>query len=1025
MLIISMSIRKNINKALFANTKTAAPPNMVKRDHFSKLASDNAKERVQAANALMQELIEEDSAQEWDYTYNRLIKGLTSTRQTAKLGFGMLLTEIVLEMRKRGDLNLEKYLDKLIEVTTIKGGMKGKEERALLFGRLFGLNVVIKVGWLKEASEAEWLHFIGVLTDLLDTKPWIREATASSLIDAIKSANEKIANTIHLQVLQKVNDLGLNLSTEGLAIYLAIDRVTRSKLASEIVKPKTNWKNGDPLHKGNLPVLAKVLKDVEIVDENSEDRKQKSNWTPNLPFVWNILIDDFVHCNDKVQEPPQKKQKKSNSSKTEDDIIGLKVFYKVVVDESLFSEKSSHERKYWGFEIFMNFLAKLDHDLDVLFTPNFMRCLINQSSHKSRTLHNIVVKVLSAISDKGSHSNDTAPVLLSCLLDESRGGCWNFDLITKSRTIDGILSALNIGNIPVIVAKFTEMLKSQSTTDGFKYSNDNVLKWCLDKLVHLVKFNKEDNIVKQIIGLLIKCAFFESDASPNIRKMAQEKLNAVLSEVLSRSGESGITWPRYCVEQIALLEKTSKCLVEFDEELGKVRDETSAILRSVSTSSKGDFDNVFGLLFSMCFIQLYMGDEEIVQITQELISLYQKEVDKTEDNVDTALVMTEVLLSFITRKSTLLKKLSMIVWDHFLCGTDEEGQLRINDECFELLFDVLKTKENKEGQKQLFENDDEMVVDGEDEEGDEDDDEDGDNDSEDGNNDSEDGDNDLDDGDNDSEDGDNDSDDDSNNETANNTMTDLDKETNLKLAKALGIPTAESGEVKFDELSDLDSSNDEYESDSMDDEQMMAMDDQLSKIFKERQDILNSVSSGNKRKTEVHEARENMIFFKNRVLDLLESFTKHHPNAEYNLKFIGPVVTLINLTMDKSLGVKAHKFLKTRISKTKVYSATGPTSIQDVPEFTQWCKQLIEKLQDQAATTKSSNHAVIASYNQSCIILAKNLIGVDSSQLEPIIDIYTNALKKWALNKNNKLQVSLFFDFINWLNDKRHNLSGQ
>ena len=206
---------------------------------------------------------------------------------------------------------------------------------------------------------------------------------------------------------------------------------------------------------------------------------------------------------------------------------------------------------------------------------------------------------------------------------------------------------------------------------------------------------------------------------------------------------------------------------------------------------------------------------------------------------------------------------------------------------------------------------------------------------------------------------------------------------------------------------------------------MMAMDDQLSKIFKERQDILNSVSSGNKRKTEVHEARENMIFFKNRVLDLLESFTKHHPNAEYNLKFIGPVVTLINLTMDKSLGVKAHKFLKTRISKTKVYSATGPTSIQDVPEFTQWCKQLIEKLQDQAATTKSSNHAVIASYNQSCIILAKNLIGVDSSQLEPIIDIYTNALKKWALNKNNKLQVSLFFDFINWLNDKRHNLSGQ
>lgn len=108
--------------------------------------------------------------------------------------------------------------------------------------------------------------------------------------------------------------------------------------------------------------MAKVLKDVEIVDENTEDRKQKSNWTPNLPFVWDILICEFVNFNDKVKEPPKKKHKKSSESKS-DEVIGLKEFYKVVIDESLFSEKSSHERKYWGFEIFTKFLAKLDHDL--------------------------------------------------------------------------------------------------------------------------------------------------------------------------------------------------------------------------------------------------------------------------------------------------------------------------------------------------------------------------------------------------------------------------------------------------------------------------------------------------------------------------------------------------------------------------------------------------------------------------------------------------------------------------------------
>lgn len=80
-------------------------------------------------------------------------------------------------------------------------------------------------------------------------------------------------------------------------------------------------------------------------------------------------------------------------------------------------------------------------------------------------------------------------------------------MVTKSRTIEGILSVPNIANISVVIAKFNDMFKSQTTTDGFKYSNDNVLKWCLDKLVHLVKFNRDEAVVKEIVELLIRNAF--------------------------------------------------------------------------------------------------------------------------------------------------------------------------------------------------------------------------------------------------------------------------------------------------------------------------------------------------------------------------------------------------------------------------------------------------------------------------------------------------------------------------------------
>ena len=251
-------------------------------------------------------------------------------------------------------------------------------------------------------------------------------------------------------------------------------------------------------------------------------------------------------------------------------------------------------------------------------------------------------------------------------------------------------------------------------------------------------------------------------------------------------------------------------------------------------------------------------------------------------------------------------------------------------------------------------------------------------------------------------------------------MTELDKQTNLKLAQALGIPTKETGEVKFDELDDL-SSNEEYESDSMDDEQMMAMDDELSRIFKHRQDTLNSLPTGNKRKLEVLEAKENMIFFKNRILDLLEIFIKVNPSLQFNLTFITPLITLMNLTLDKNLGVKAHKLLKNKVSKTKI-DLNDLTKYYPQPnEYYETLVQLISELQDKANTVKSSNQAVNQSYNQSCIIVAKNLIALDENNMEKVVEIYCDSLKKWCLSNDSKLQSSLFFDFINWINTKKNN----
>lgn len=1047
----------------------------VLRDHYYRLASDLPDERIEAATALLKELVSVDKTEEWDYALNRLITGLTTTRQGARFGFSMALTETVRELiyKKDYDLNVETYLAKVLKASEVKASMKGKEERSVLFGRLFGLQILVNSQLLFDKSVANddiLISYANSLIDLSSSKSWLRETSIFTLCQFITLyLTQKDASTdkVIIQILQRINDNGLNMTTEGIAVYLSVPKSIRSILASQINNQKLNWKNGDPFSKGNLPLLAKALKDVDVVDpEESSDEpnalkkknnKQKGSWSPRIPFVWDLIVSSFnsidnLQENEDVEiESSSKKRKKSSKSsskrrKTEinESDISLKEFWKVVVDETLFSEKSSHERKYWGFEIFIKFLTSVNSsDILCLFTPNFMRCLINQAAQSNRLLNKVSVKVLKIIVEISKRDFIKAPAILGCLIDKSIGGCWNFDLVTKSKVTDSLVGILgnqsdskimNESQIELFLKSTASILfkafnnareTQEGEVDAVRKSNDNIQKWVLDKFLILFRNSRGfENInnkwLDDIFKFLIEISFFKtsktSDVSVNIRKLSQDRLNTFLSDTMTLKRKDS-SYSSYCLKHIRSLEKSDEnvLVLEFDDELLDIKKECYDLLSGIKELSKlktasenGKKDQLmcFDLLFSMVLIQLYMGDDETVTVLGELKACYESIfVGSEEDskNVDASVVLTEVILSFISRKPALLKKLSIIVWESFLCSKNENGTVKITPECFTLLFDVLETKENKEGQKKLFDEDDEFEDDvEEDSEG-----HDG-SDAEESENDS---------GEEDVEENDKDVD-------SKENVGEVDKETNLKLAEALGIPTASSGEVKFDDIDSFGEDEEEsYESDSMDDEQMMAMDDQLSKIFKDRRDAISNISSGNKRKAEVLEARDQMIFFKNRILDLLDSFSKLNPNSHLNISMVKPVVTLIDLTLDKNLGVKAHKLLKTRISKTKLVQEDFEINFTTKEAQVKYKESLLDliKWAQESASSKSSNQSHSLACSQTCIFIAKNLVNLDSSYMSKVIDIYSDSLKGWASDHKNKTQASLFFDFINWINSKRVN----
>ncbi|OBA22490.1 DNA polymerase V [Metschnikowia bicuspidata var. bicuspidata NRRL YB-4993] len=1048
----------------------------VLRDHYYALASEVQQERIDAATRLLSELAKADKTDEWDYALGRLIKGLATSRQLARFGFSMALTELVRELvcKPDYDLSVAGFLDRVAAATAVAASMKGKDVRQTLFGRLFGFQALVNSQLLLEpqhSSPDTLAKFVHMLVELAGTKSWLRETAMFTLCQFVAAYLQSplACDDSTVAFLQAVSDQGLTFTTEGLAVLMTIPPQSRARLVARVDALKL-WKHAEPMARGNLPTLAQVLKDVDVVDEPEDTEpaaepaarpapkaaKQKGTWSPRLPFVWDLLVQHFVGddgaaADDAAVDGASKKRKKSagpapkKKARTAAPVeyIPFREFWKVAVDDSMFAEKASAERKFWGFELFNKFVASLPGPMvPHLFTPNLMRCLINQAAQPNRLLNKISTKTINKTIETAHADLLKVVPCLAAVLDESRGGGWKFDQLTKLKLTDALVGVLGYLEAPadiphatveglvadiarVLIAKFNVALQAQRDTDktapdapAIKMSNDNILKWVLDKLLVLFRSTKRYGAdlaapMESVFKFLLQHAFFThtsaANVSPNVLKLVQDRLNSFLAESIAQK-RKGHSWSLYCVKQIDKLEKRDELelVLQLSDELSAIKTECFSMLDTIkhamkkSQAAKND-QYCFELLFSMNLLQLYMGETETVGVLEDLKATYVDIFGNTDDDVDTSVVLTEIILSFVSRKSALLKKLSGIVWESYMCAENAEGQLNINANCFKLLFDVLHSRENEEGQKKLFEGEDEYQ--GEDaEEGEA-------GTSDDANSESEDS---------------TDSDTDSASDTGDSELPAegakliemVEQETTKKLANALGIKGDYDGEVKF---SDIDSDDDDqYESESMDDEQMMAIDGELAKIFKERRSALTQ-NSTSKKNSEKEMAKEQMLLFKNRVLDLLDSFSKVQQNSVYNITFIRPIVTVMNMTKDKNLGVKAHKLLKTRISKLKCTEEEVKKiykTDEEIAKFKKTLLDLISWLQLQAGSY-SSSQAHSAACAQSCIIASKCLLAVDVDSLPEIIQIYCSTLTKWATEPKNRIQASLFFDFINWLSTKR------
>jgi DNA polymerase phi len=293
-------------------------------------------------------------------------------------------------------------------------------------------------------------------------------------------------------------------------------------------------------------------------------------------------------------------------------------------------------------------------------------------------------------------------------------------------------------------------------------------------------------------------------------------------------------------------------------------------------------------------------------------------------------VLVEVLLGFLSKQSTLLRKLSEQVFASFASTLTSAG--------LQLLLDVLLTPETVGGAEDLFDHEDTLMDEVEESE-DEDEEE--------------------------EEEDDVDMDDEMD--------VDLDANDDLDAALSAALGDAKAG--------------DESSNEDMDDDEMMALDDNLATIFRQRLKP--------NRKKETQETRLQMSTFKCKVVDLLEILIKEQVGL--SLEMVMPLLQVLRLTKSDTVHSKTITFLRKMAKQKELPTANG--KLMD----------LLRNVHEDAAKARHKDGNI---HSQLSIYIAK--IARTARQEDGIIAVYAETMTKWIGDGNSMVRTGLFTDWINW-----------
>ncbi|KAK4903317.1 DNA-directed DNA polymerase [Elasticomyces elasticus] len=824
------------------------------------------------------------------------------------------------------------------------------EQREHLLGRRFAYQAIFRsnVALRKEVAHDDWQQFVQAVVDLASHKDWMRTECSAMLYEYLKSTDGARMSTGRVQALiDALRQAKLLKTAEGVALWLATEDRWPEAL------PKGVWAKKSPMSAEEQPTLKKIL--LGSLAEDEDDTKHMKSGTrqaqPN--FVWKAVLEWLYQRN--ISHDFER-------------------FWQEVVERGLLHTSASTERKALGLQVVaLATTGATAPYLSTVLNESIVRTLVAQRSDDSRYLFDTAKQVLDSILARAKAEPELAPRFMHALLAEGA-----FDQQTKTKTIETMLQRADESSLEGIVATFRMVIlrprvDSEAQVDARRRTYADIL---LVLIRHHKGKHSSGNAIapwlQQTLQLLVDLGYRDivTDPSPPLADATRAIFRSRLTSCVSLAMDQ----PAAVVAGIltCILDTLSASWKSLGEPLSK---QAKEVLKSAEQARKNIASKIaskkasdataapaFDMLFGLSMLQVYNREADSVEALADL----QQSYNAWEAGTESSTGVVELLLSFVSKPSASLRKLAERAFA-VLAGN-------MTAESLQSLLDILQHKESASGQQELFDQRD----------GDEDNDED------------EDEDNAIDVEDasdieliNGEEAASSDSEaDDSSSSSEADEGAEEDEETifDRKLADALGTAGMD------DAASDSDGSD-------MDDEQMMALEPHLTNIFKER----NKLAS---KKQDNKDAKENVINFKNRVLDLLAIYVKSQYGNVIALDIILPLTSLVRTTSGKGTAEKAFAVLK------QYFEACNKNKSLPQPEDVGACFEVLEAIHEEMKLGGSKLHANACS--RSSLFMAKVLVGMDVKNYKKIAKSYASLQREWYLDPKSKVQGSVFTEWTSW-----------